>query len=208
MGRVTKPGGLIAARDADYGAITWYPPSKGLKTWREVYRSVARANGAEPDAGRHLLAWAHAAGFTDVTPSSSTWCFATRADREWWGGLWAERTSATAYGRQALELGLVDQAGLDSMAEAWRNWAADDDGWIAIVLGEILVRVPEGPYRDGGPPSAHRWTHQDEALAGVGWGACALQDSPGRTPSATGSSKAKKTTGQSTQSEATPSTRP
>ena len=52
---------------------------------------MARANGGEPDAGRRLLSWARAAGFTDVTPSASTWLFATPEDRAFWGGMWAER---------------------------------------------------------------------------------------------------------------------
>jgi SAM-dependent methyltransferase len=179
MARVTRPGGLVAARDSDYGALTWYPPSRGLDLWRTVYRAVARANDAEPDAGRHLLAWAHAAGFADVTPSCSAWCFATRADRAWWGELWAQRTTETAYGRQALALGLTDEAGLAAIAEAWMNWADDEDGWIAIVGGEILVRVPEAPLRGGHDPSQRWWARRDEALTGVGAGGPSLTAGPG-----------------------------
>jgi SAM-dependent methyltransferase len=174
MARVTAPGGLIAARDSDYAAIAWYPPSKGMETWRGIYRAVAQANGAEPDAGRHLLAWAHAAGFADVTASASTWCFADPADREWWGDLWADRTVQTAYGRQAVVLGLTDEAGLAAIAEAWRNWAADEDGWIVIVAGEILVRVPGGPPRGGYGPGSLDHARQPDALAGVGGGGATL----------------------------------
>ena len=39
-------------RDADYAAMTWYPAEPRLDRWLELYRQVARANGAEPDAGR------------------------------------------------------------------------------------------------------------------------------------------------------------
>ncbi|MDR1294596.1 MAG: methyltransferase domain-containing protein [Bifidobacteriaceae bacterium] len=178
MARVTRPGGLVAARDSDYGALTWYPPSRGLDLWRTIYTAVARANDAEPDAGRHLLAWAHAAGFFDVTPSSSTWCFATPADRAWWGELWAQRTTTTAYGRQAVALGLTDEAGLATIADAWANWAADEDGWITIVAGEILVRVPEAPFRGGQHPDQKWWARRDEALTGVGAGGPGLPKGP------------------------------
>src|SRR6185436_5999607 len=91
MRRVTKPGGIVAVRDSDYAAFTWYPQLPELDEWLDLYQQVARGNGGEPDAGRRLLAWAHAAGLTDVTATSSTWCFATPADREWWGGMWADR---------------------------------------------------------------------------------------------------------------------
>lgn len=45
---------------------------------------------------------------TEITATSSTWCYATPEDRQEWGGM----------------------------------WAAAEDGWISIVHGEILIRVP------------------------------------------------------------------
>jgi SAM-dependent methyltransferase len=67
MARVCRPGGLVAARDSDYAAMTWAPADPRLDRWLAIYRGTARANGAEPDAGRRLLGWAHAAGLSDVT---------------------------------------------------------------------------------------------------------------------------------------------
>ncbi|NUR90760.1 MAG: methyltransferase domain-containing protein, partial [Nonomuraea sp.] len=81
MRRVTKPTGYVAARDSDYTAFTWYPLMPELQEWMDLYQRLARANGGEPDAGRRLLSWARQAGFTDVTATSSTWCFATPEDR-------------------------------------------------------------------------------------------------------------------------------
>src|SRR5258708_7777073 len=75
MRRVAKPGGLIAARDGDYGAMVWYPDLPVLTQWRELYRRIARAVGGEPDSGRMLHAWARQAGLTDVRRSSSTWTY-------------------------------------------------------------------------------------------------------------------------------------
>jgi len=57
--RVARPGGLVAVRDADYAAMTWYPPSVALE---------------------HL-------------------------------------------------------------AEAWRAWGGSEDGWFAVLHGEVLARV-------------------------------------------------------------------
>ncbi|HUG86579.1 MAG TPA: methyltransferase domain-containing protein, partial [Euzebya sp.] len=94
MARVCRPGGIIAVRDADYGAMTWAPAMPDMDRWLKAYRSAHRDNGSEPDAGRHLLGWAHEAGLSDVTPSASAWCFATPEDRSWWAGLWADRVTA------------------------------------------------------------------------------------------------------------------
>ncbi|MGX1116582.1 ubiquinone/menaquinone biosynthesis C-methylase UbiE [Streptomyces ambofaciens] len=96
MKRVAKPNGIIAVRDSDYAAMTWYPASPGMDNWLDLYRRVARANGGEPDAGRRLKAWALEAGFTDITATSATWTFSTPEEREWWSGLWADRTVESA----------------------------------------------------------------------------------------------------------------
>ena len=144
MGRVCRPGGLVAVRDADYAAMTWYPPVPELERWLAMYRQLARGLGAEPDAGRRLLAWAHAAGFADVTASASTWCFATAEDRAWWGGLQADRVVESRVAGLALQAGLADLAGLQEIADAWRAWAQCDDGWFAVLHGELLCRPP-GP---------------------------------------------------------------
>jgi SAM-dependent methyltransferase len=141
MRRVCAPGGVVAARDSDYAAFTWFPNLPGLHDWLSLYRTAARANGGEPDAGRRLMAWAHAAGFADVTASASTWCFATPADRAWWGGVWADRVRDSALARQLVRDGLTDQSGLQALADAWQAWANDDDGWFSVLHGEIICNT-------------------------------------------------------------------
>jgi len=143
MARVARPGGLVAARDADYGGFTWFPADPALDAWRDLYEAVARANRGEPDAGRRLLAWARAAGLDDVEPTAGSWCFATPDDRAWWGGLWADRTTTSPLAERAVELGAATAEQLEAMAAAWRRWAADPDGWFLVPHGEILARVPE-----------------------------------------------------------------
>lgn len=71
MRRVCAPGGVVAARDADYAGFAWFPQTPALDLWRELYQRAARANRGEPDAGRRLLSWAQQAGFADVTPTGS-----------------------------------------------------------------------------------------------------------------------------------------
>ena len=142
MRRVCKPGGLVAARDADYAAMTWHPADPALDRWLDLYHAVARANGAEPDAARRLLAWAHAAGFTEVTPSADAWCWATPEERGWCASTWGERATRSALAEQALAYGLATRAALEAIAAGFRRWAASDDAWWAVLNGEILCRVP------------------------------------------------------------------
>ncbi|HEY3006145.1 MAG TPA: methyltransferase domain-containing protein [Kribbellaceae bacterium] len=138
--RVCAPGGVVAARDSDYAAFAWHPQLPELDEWLALYQQLARENGGEPDAGRRLLSWAYDAGFTEVTPSASVWCFATPDDRDWWGGMWADRILESALADQARRTGAATEDDLRRISTAWRTWAAAPDGWIGILHGEILAR--------------------------------------------------------------------
>ena len=141
--RVTRPGGIVAVRDADYAAMTWFPQSDGLDEWRALYHEVTQANGAQADAGRRLLSWARAAGFdpAGIVPSASSWCYATPEDRAWWAGLWAERSTSSDFAHQAVAHGLADDVALEHLAAAWLAWGRAEDGWFAVLHGEVLARV-------------------------------------------------------------------
>ncbi|GAA0432464.1 hypothetical protein Aca07nite_19610 [Actinoplanes capillaceus] len=141
MRRVTRPGGVVAARDSDYAAFTWFPLMPGLDEWLDLYQRVARGNGGEPDAGRRLLSWARAAGFTDVTATASVWCFADDEDRQWWGGMWEERVLKSEMAATALRTGAATEADLERISAGWRQWADDPDGWLIIPHGEIICRA-------------------------------------------------------------------
>lgn len=141
MRRVCRPGGVVAARDADYAAMAWYPLLPGLDAWLDLYRRVARAAGGEPDAGRRLSSWAREAGFSDVTAGAGVWCFAGDEDRLWWSDLWAERTVASSYASLAVEGGHADDGELERIAAAWRAWGERPDGWFAVPHGEVLCRA-------------------------------------------------------------------
>ena len=141
MRRVCRPGGVVAARDADYAGFIWFPRLPALDLWLDLYQQAARANGGEPDAGRRLLSWALEAGFDDVMPTGSLWCYATAATREWWGGMWADRILHSAVARDLLNLGVATTGQLEEIAAAWRAWAVAPDGWLSIPHGEILCRA-------------------------------------------------------------------
>ena len=141
MARVTRSGGLVAARDSDYAGFTWWPQLPELDEWLDLYQTAARANGGEPNAGRRLLSWARDAGLSYVTATSATWCFATPHDRQWWGGMWADRILDSAMAKQLVDSRLATTADLERISHAWRAWAVADDGWFSILHGEVLCEV-------------------------------------------------------------------
>jgi ubiquinone/menaquinone biosynthesis C-methylase UbiE len=141
MARVARPGGIIAVRDVDYASMVWHPASEGMTRWLDVYRRLARLNHAEPDAGRHLVAWAHAAGLDDLAPSASLWTYATPAQCAWWGGAWARRTLESTFATQALERGLLTEAELAGVSRAWHDWSTHPDAWFAMTHAELVARV-------------------------------------------------------------------
>ena len=141
--RVAKPGGIVAVRESDYAAMTWFPEYEGLTEWNLLYHEVTAAYGYQADAGRRLLAWFREAGFEveALSPTSSTWTYATDEAREWWGGLWAERCLESNFAVQARESGLADDVALEELAHEWHRWAADQSGWFSVLHGEIIARV-------------------------------------------------------------------
>ncbi len=138
MRRVCRPGGVVAARDADYGGMLWFPGDPELDEWLALYRQVAKALGGEPDAGRRMLSWALRAGFSQVEASGDSWCYTGADDRSWWGAAWAERLVDSPFGDRAVEHGLATRQDLERLARAWHRWAACEDAWFYIPHGEIL----------------------------------------------------------------------
>jgi len=147
MKRVCRSGGVVAVRDGDYPSMTFFPACPELKRSLEAYRAATLANGAQCDAGRKILSWAHRAGFASVVPSASAWCYATPEERRWWGDLWADRVTTSSLADQLLARHIATEDDLASFAAAWRGWASEPDGWFAILHGEVICTVqPERGY--------------------------------------------------------------
>lgn len=140
MAQLARPGGIVAARDGDYSGFVWSPADESLDRWRDIYLAVCRRNGAEPNAGRWMLRWARAAGWSDVTYGSSTWTFASTEDRTWWSALWAERCVSSSFAHQAVDYGIATASELETISQGWRTWAEDPDALFIAVHGEVLAR--------------------------------------------------------------------
>ena len=138
MARVCRPDGVVGVRDSDYAAFTWWPQVPELDEWLALYRTVARSNGAEPDAGRRLKSWTQEAGLDVVSSTAGVWCYSSEADVSWWGDLWAERVTGSAMAEQAVSRGLATTDDLDRLSAGWRRWASAPDAWFALLHGEVV----------------------------------------------------------------------
>jgi SAM-dependent methyltransferase len=138
MAARVAPGGVLAVRDGDYPSMIWSPDADALAEWLELYHEVTSHNGANDDAGRHLPAWALAAGITDFTYTTSTWTY-TADDAPWWADVWAERVVASSFAEQAVAYGLATDADLPRLADGWRAWGAQPGATFTIVHGELLA---------------------------------------------------------------------
>jgi ubiquinone/menaquinone biosynthesis C-methylase UbiE len=138
--RVVKTGGIVAARDSDYGEMSWSPKDPLLDRWLDVYQQIARRNGAEPNAGRYLSDWVRSIGFNEIVISVSEWNFVSEDDRNWWGNLWADRVLQSQYGVQGLKYGLTTSTELEEIAMAFRRWAEKPTGNFVVKHGEVLAR--------------------------------------------------------------------
>ena len=139
MRRVLKPGGVLGVRDVDYAGTIIHPSTPGLELWASLYQLVHRSNGGEPNAGRRLKQWALEAGFENVTATATLWTFTEDADRQWWGGMWADRVLQSAFATDALGKNLGTQPDLELISAAWSDWASTAAGFMAMPHGEVLA---------------------------------------------------------------------
>lgn len=143
MRRVTKPGGIVAVRDADWEGMIWFPRLEGIEEWRQSYLRLTKAMGTEAIAGRQLHVWAKKAGFLreDIKITTSTTCYSTTEETAWWGNMWKDRTLESLFAQSAKDYAKLSQDDLERIAKAWVDWSRDEDAWFTILQGEILCTV-------------------------------------------------------------------
>lgn len=87
MLRVTKPGGIVAAREGDLETECVWPELSGLLKFHKFAADTMKAAGGSATGGRQLLSWALKAGVKrdHITVSYSTWSYDTPSDKNSWG---------------------------------------------------------------------------------------------------------------------------
>ncbi|KIS67399.1 uncharacterized protein UMAG_04499 [Mycosarcoma maydis] len=144
MRRVCKPGGIVGAREADFGDSILYPPTETFQLWLKTCEAIFCSAGAEPQAGRRLIRWAidagYSAGTENITYSSSNMAYGGQPHAKFWGQMWAERIAAESWKKQALDTGEATEQQIEQMHQDWLSWSDTPDGVLVIVCGEILLR--------------------------------------------------------------------
>lgn len=137
--RVLAPGGIFAARDADYATMIAWPRYRGIDRWLELYHAVAERNGADADAGRRLPSWLRQAGFDDLHVGASAVALSDAISTSEWGRSWAERVLHSSLGEQALSYGLATRDELEWIASDWRAWAAHPDAFFLYANVHVIA---------------------------------------------------------------------
>ena len=136
--RVLKPGGICAVREVDWGTAAIHPKTPGLRQFFDVYFRVARRNGGNANAGRHLKSWFVDAGFTNLTVTTSTWSFADEAGLQWWGNQWADRILTSDIATAALKYRFASQAELAAISTAWKDWITAPGAFFTFTHVEVI----------------------------------------------------------------------
>lgn len=140
MRRVVKPGGVVAAREsAEY---VWYPENEGVRAWWALTEKLSALKGCTACPGRFIHVWAREAGFSpdQVKAGAGAWCFSSPEERAYWGGSMEERARDSGLARLAVEAGLATRDDLEGMAEGWREFIGNENGWFSVLNGEIVCR--------------------------------------------------------------------
>jgi len=137
--KLLAPGGVVGVRDVDWGSTTFYPENQGMRRFLKLYRELARRNGGEPNAGRHMRWWFREAGFAEARVTTSTVSYTDQAATGEWGDTYAERTPHSNLADKALEFGIATRPELEEMAAAWRVWGRDPDALFCFSHTEVVA---------------------------------------------------------------------
>lgn len=162
MLRVTKPGGVVAAREGDYESECVWPEAPALVKFHKLMVGHMSTGGGTPTAGRQLLSWAVKAGAerSQITLSFGTSSYSSPSERKFCckfhTPIQATSIALTAVlsvaqglcstlrkgalREKALKFDLATENDLEEMAKAWEEWAEKDEAILAMLQAEILIQ--------------------------------------------------------------------
>jgi len=142
MLRVTKRGGIVAAREGDYESESIWPELPGLGKFHNLMAGLMSAGGGNPNTGRQLLSWALKVGVerSQITLSYSTSSYNTPSERKICSQGLCDQLRGGGLREKALKFGLGTENDFEEMAEAWEEWAKRDDAILAMLQGQILIQ--------------------------------------------------------------------
>ncbi|KAI9708184.1 MAG: hypothetical protein M1820_004138 [Bogoriella megaspora] len=142
MLRVTKVGGVVAAREGDQKTECFWPELPGLVKFHDFITEFMTLAGGSPIAGRQLLPWALKAGVErgKVTASYGTWHYSEPDEKRIWADALIERCNSGRVRTAGIQARLVTESDLDEMGKAWKEWSERDDASLGMMQGEILLQ--------------------------------------------------------------------
>ena len=141
MGRVLKPGGILATRDTDFRACLMTPEESQLRRFYELLGELMRRNGGDPHIGSRLPTLARDAGFEVIAVSASLDCRGTREDNS----AHAEHVVGLlqgSFGQQLIAAGLSDAPAIEGFVTAVRALVERSDSFSATPYVEVVARKP------------------------------------------------------------------
>jgi ubiquinone/menaquinone biosynthesis C-methylase UbiE len=132
------PGGIAGARDVDWGSTTFYPENEGMRRFLALYYELAKRNGGEPNAGRHLRHWFREAGFIETRVTTSSLSYADPAATREWAETYAARTLYSNIAAKSLEYGIATRSELEAIAASWHAWGSHPDAIWSFTMAEVV----------------------------------------------------------------------
>ena len=145
MVRLARPGGWVAAMEADTEHTMCYPPHPAVTRVSEIFEVVFRRDGADPHLGRRVPQLFRQAGLTGVEVDARVQLYPPGHSRR---TILADLVRSMR--RSVLEMGLASQAELEELDAAARSHL-EDPRTVAVFGLFYLVwgrKPPQTPTRE------------------------------------------------------------
>jgi ubiquinone/menaquinone biosynthesis C-methylase UbiE len=116
MRKLLAPGGLVAARDVDWGSTAFFPDNKGMRQFLHLYYRLAERNGGQANAGRSMPHWFREAGLQINSVTTSTEQYVSGAAQAW-AESWAKRILGSNIAEKSLEYGFANPSDLGARCQ-------------------------------------------------------------------------------------------
>jgi SAM-dependent methyltransferase len=140
--RVLKPGGLLGASSIEYGGLILHGPGERLlRRFYELRLQLWEAQGdVHPYRGRELRGLLLAAGFEQVGAVTIYFSYGTEERVRTFGLGRAADCRDEWYVGGLTDHGFADQEAIDTLEQAWIQWADSPDSFAAFAWGRATGR--------------------------------------------------------------------
>lgn len=132
--RVTKPGGIVAAKNGYFEGTAFYPPNKLAKEVLQFTYQPISENGGDPNIGIKLGALFRAAKLRDVKQTMYCESIGTKK----MALIFADEIINRDYSKRLLSEGKVVLTTLQQYQKFWLDFAADPDAFSYMPFGEVV----------------------------------------------------------------------